>query len=199
MPLVRCISNMNGHEIFWLSHTQQSVRFSKRRTQPACFEYIDTIAGMWLGQPLYWDSWKLFGRLWSYHRESWTKLNFVHNNWNQGCEAGVVRIWSFFGWSRIPNNTGSRSRIFCPISTLEVQLVHFLHHTLKLGIPVELVQFILKLLLKLISYCAPQFPLILTTANFVPFMLRVGVGSRKFWKGRSRIFYLWLRNLRSLI
>jgi len=34
-----------------------------------------------------------------------------------------------FGWSRIPNNTGSRSRIFCQSLTLEVQLDHFLHHT----------------------------------------------------------------------
>jgi len=35
---------------------------------------------------------------------------------------------------------------FCP--TPDVQLDHFLHHTLKLEIPVEMVQFILKLLLK---------------------------------------------------
>jgi len=35
---------------------------------------------------------------------------------------------------------------FCP--TPDVQLDHFLHHTLKLGIPVEMVQFLLKLLLK---------------------------------------------------
>ena len=39
----------------------------------------------------------------------------------------------------------------------------FLHHTLKLGITVEMVQFRLKLLLKQISCCAPRFPLILTT------------------------------------
>jgi len=55
-----------------------------------------------------------------------------------------------FGWcrSRIPNNTGSWSRIFCPTPTPDVQLDHFLHHTLELGIPVELVHFLLKLLLK---------------------------------------------------
>ena len=56
---------------------------------------------------------------------------------HQGCRAGAVR-------SRIPNNT--RSRIFCP--TPNVQLDHFLHQTPKLGIPVEMVQFLLKLLLK---------------------------------------------------
>ena len=32
--------------------------------------------------------------------------------------------------------------------TPDVQLDQFLHHTLKLGIPVEMVQFLLKLLLK---------------------------------------------------
>jgi len=98
-----------------------------------------------------------------------------------------------FGWnrSRIPDNTGSRSWIFCPTPTPDVQLDHFLHHTLKLGIPVETVEFLLKLLLKQISYCATLFPLILA-ANFIPLMLR----SRRFWKGRSwsRIFYLRLRN-----
>jgi len=50
---------------------------------------------------------------------------------------------------------------------------HFLHHTPKLGVPVEMVRFLLKLLLKQISSCAPRFPLILTA---------------------SRIFYLRLRN-----
>ena len=37
---------------------------------------------------------------------------------------------------------------FCPTPTPDVQLDHFLHHTLKLGMPVELVQFLLKPLLK---------------------------------------------------
>ena len=40
-----------------------------------------------------------------------------------------------FGWSRF-------------LTTLEVQLDHFLHHIPKLVIPVEMVQFRLKLLLK---------------------------------------------------
>ena len=66
-----------------------------------------------------------------------------------------------FGWSRIPNNTTSRSRIFCP--TPDVQLDHFIHHTPKLGIPVEMVQFLLKLFVETeISCCAPRFPLIFT-------------------------------------
>jgi len=40
------------------------------------------------------------------------------------------------------------SRIFCLTPTPEVQLDHFLHHTPKLRIPVEMVQFLMKLLLK---------------------------------------------------
>ena len=42
---------------------------------------------------------------------------------------------------------------------------HFLHHTSKLGIPVEVVQFHLKRLLKQISCCAPRFLLILTAKS----------------------------------
>ena len=52
-----------------------------------------------------------------------------------GCGVGGFR------WSRIPNNTGSR--IFCP--TPDAQLGHVLHHTPKLGIPVEMVQFLSKI------------------------------------------------------
>jgi len=37
---------------------------------------------------------------------------------------------------------------FSPTSIPDVQLDHFLNHTLKLGIPVEMVQFLLKLFLK---------------------------------------------------
>ena len=55
---------------------------------------------------------------------------------------------------------------FCPTPTPDVQLDHFLHHTLKLGMPVELVQFLLKPLLKQRFFCCvPRFPLILTV-NF---------------------------------
>jgi len=56
----------------------------------------------------------------------------------------------FFGWSRIPNNTRSRSRagFFCATPTTEVPLDHFLYHAPKLGIPVEMVQFLMNLLLK---------------------------------------------------
>ena len=57
-----------------------------------------------------------------------------------------------FGWSRnrIPKNSRSRcrSRILCPTLTPDVQLNHFLHHTPELGIPIEMVQIVFKLLLK---------------------------------------------------
>jgi len=49
---------------------------------------------------------------------------------------------------------------FCP--TPDIELDHFLHHTPKFGIPVEMVKFLSKLLLKQISCRAPRFPLILT-------------------------------------
>jgi len=49
-----------------------------------------------------------------------------------------------FGWSRsrIPNNTWSWSRIFSSDSESPIAL--FLHKTPKLGIPIEMVQFLLK-------------------------------------------------------
>jgi len=62
-----------------------------------------------------------------------------------------------FGWSGVPNYTGSRSRIFCPTPTPDVQLDNFLHHTPKLGIPV-----IIYFVETEISCCLPLFPLILT-------------------------------------
>jgi len=56
-----------------------------------------------------------------------------------------------FEWSRILTNTRSRSRIFS--STLEVQLDQFLHHTPKLGIPVEMAH------IREFLLCLPRFPL----------------------------------------
>jgi len=41
---------------------------------------------------------------------------------------------------------GVRVRFFCP--TPDVQLDHFLHHPLELGIPVQMVHILLKLLLR---------------------------------------------------
>jgi len=76
-----------------------------------------------------------------------------------GAGLGVARSRRFVR-SRIPNNTGSRSRIFCP--TPDVQFDHFLHHIPKFGIPLEMVQFLLKLMLKQISCGVTRFSLILT-------------------------------------
>jgi len=57
---------------------------------------------------------------------------------------GLTRVAEseVFGWSRIINNTGRRSRIF--LSDSVCPLGSFLHHTPKFGIPVEMVQFLLK-------------------------------------------------------
>jgi len=94
---------------------------------------------------------------------------------------------------------GVRVRFFCP--TTDVRLDHFVHYTLELGIPVEMVQFLLKLLLKQISCCVPRFPLILTVKFHSIYVkesesdiLEAGVrdGSRKLWK--CQVFYLRHRN-----
>jgi len=71
---------------------------------------------------------------------------------DQGCGVGVgvgvVRSRRFLGGVGVGFLTtpGIGIGYFCP--TPNLQLDHFLHHTLKLGIPVEMVQFLLKLLLK---------------------------------------------------
>jgi len=70
-------------------------------------------------------------------------------------------------------------------------------------IPVEMVQFLLKLLMKQISFCVPRFPLVLT-ARFHSLDVKEseseilersesGVESEML-ESRSRIFYLRLRN-----
>ena len=66
------------------------------------------------------------------------------NGWNQGC--GVVWIRRFLGGVGFLTTLGVGVGLFSP--TPDVQLDHFLHHTPKLGTPVEMVQFLLKLLLK---------------------------------------------------
>ena len=71
-----------------------------------------------------------------------------------------------------------RVGFFCP--TPDVQLDHFLQHIPKLGILDEMVQFLLKLLLKQISCCALRFPLLLP-AKFQS--TDVKGRNQKFWKG----------------
>ena len=74
--------------------------------------------------------------------------------------------------------------IFCP--TPDVQMDLLLYHTPKLGIPVEMGQFLLKFLLEQISCCAPWFPLISTAKLHSLYVKKSRVGSQKFWKGWSR-------------
>ena len=84
---------------------------------------------------------------------------------------------------------GAGVRFFCPTPTPDVQLDYFLHHTPKLGIPVETVQFLLKLLLKQNSCCVPRFPLILT-AKFHSLYVKEsesGVGSEIVVRSRVGI------------
>ena len=75
----------------------------------------------------------------------------------QGCGVGFFGVESD-SWQPWESESDFLSDSGCSVGT-------FLRHTLKLGIPVEMVQFLLKLLLKQSSCCAPRFTLILTT-NF---------------------------------
>jgi len=68
----------------------------------------------------------------------------------QGC--GVARSWRFLGGVGVFTTPGAGVGIFCPTSSPEVQLGHFLHHSAKLGIAVAVVPFLLKLLLKQIIF-----------------------------------------------
>jgi len=77
-----------------------------------------------------------------------------------------LRSRRFLGGVRFLATMGVRVGFFR--WTSDVQLDHFLHQTPKLGIPVATVQFLLKLLLKHISCCAPCFPFI-STAKFNSF------------------------------
>ena len=65
---------------------------------------------------------------------------------NQGRGAGVVRSRRFLGGVGFLTTLGVG--VFCPTPSPNVQLDDFLHHTPKLGIPVVMVQFLPKLLLK---------------------------------------------------
>jgi len=86
---------------------------------------------------------------WSLHIVTQVDILFARY---KGCGVGVgiVKSRSFSGGVGVGflATLGVGVGYFCPTPTPEVQLDHFLHHTLKLGIPVEIVQFILKLLLK---------------------------------------------------
>jgi len=60
-----------------------------------------------------------------------------------GCGVGV-----FMGGIGFLTTSGVGVEFFCRTPTPEVRLYHFLHHTLKLGIFVEMAQFLSKLLWK---------------------------------------------------
>ena len=102
-------------------------------------------------------------------------FKFTHSV-NQGC--GIGGFWGV--GVEFLTTLGVGVVFFCPTPIADVQLDHFLHHTPKLGIPVEMVQFLLKLLLKqTILAVHPDFHWFYKP-NFIPFMLRSR--SRKFWR-----------------
>jgi len=62
--------------------------------------------------------------------------------------VGVVRNRRCLGGVGFLTTLGVGVGFFCPTPTSDVQLDLFLHHTHEMGILVEIVQFLLKLLLK---------------------------------------------------
>jgi len=74
----------------------------------------------------------------------WRKLFSIGLSCRQGCE--VVTSRRFLGGVGFLTTLGVGVGFFCP--TPDVQLEHFLHRVLKLGIPVEMDQFLLNLSLK---------------------------------------------------
>jgi len=146
----------------------------------------------------------------------WTQINYHCPYWKNGSvllRSGCVRIrvrvliwtkglrsrsWSrkeseVFGWSRsrIPNKTWSWSRIFLFDSDFGWPVGSFFTSHSQLRIPVEMVQFLLKVLLnQIFSCCVPRFPLILT-AKF--YSLYVNESESEILESRSRKFYLRLR------
>jgi len=92
------------------------------------------------------------------------------------------KVSEVYGWirSRIPNKTGSRSRLFCP--TPDLRLDHFLDHTsignfcwngtisFKNFVETE------------ISCCVPRFPLILTAKFHSLYVKESGVEVGNFGK-----------------
>ena len=78
---------------------------------------------------------------------------------------------------------------FVPTPTPEIELDHFLHHTPKLGIPVEMAQFLLKHLLKQRFLAVHHDFHWFYQPNFSPFMLRSRSreSQSKIWKVGSDI------------
>jgi len=61
----------------------------------------------------------------------------------------------FLGWSRIPKNTRSRCRIFCPTPKLHLNI--FLHHTSKLGFLLKWYNLFSNFIETVNFCCAPRF------------------------------------------
>ena len=91
---------------------------------------------------------------------------------------------------RFLTTLGIRIRFFLSDFDSRCPIGSFLHHT-KLGIPVEMLQSLLKLLFQQISCYAPQFPLILTAKFHSLYVKDLGAGN--FRKSESDILPLPLQ------
>jgi len=129
---------------------------------------------------------------------------------HQSYGIGVVRSRRILSGARFLTTQGVVVKLFVRLWLRKPNWIIFSHHTPKLGIPVEMVQIFIKLLLKqriIPVYHDFHWVLVATkflTAKHHSFMLkspsrqflkgRSRGGSRKFWKSRSwsksRTFYL---------
>ena len=120
--------------------------------------------------------------LWTKQKLERTRIDFLH-------------LWPGLR-SRVGFLTTLGDGFFCP--TPKVQLDHFLHHTPKLGIPVEMVQFLMKLLSKqriLALYRDFHWVFVATkflTAKLYSLYVKESEilerSESEIWKGRSRKF-----------
>ena len=102
---------------------------------------------------------------------AWHSKNSQKLNWFAVFHVSIWGAWSFV-WGAKTQGCGVGSlttlgvAFFCPTLIPDVQLDHFLHHSPKLGIPVEMVPISFEIFVETgIFCCEPRFPLI-STAKF---------------------------------
>ena len=115
-----------------------------------------------------------------------------------------------FGWSRIPTTLGVEVAVefFVRPRPRKCNWINFLHQAPKLGIHIEMVQFLLKFFWNreflLCAAISIEFYKLLQNCwqpNFIHFMFRNRSRCRRFWRGRSwsQTFQLRLRNPESIL
>ena len=125
--------------------------------------------------------WKMVCAFISQGKRSFSKNEQRSTIRQNGLNSLILKSMKFYVKCALPAGLWSR-RFLCEVGffwpTPDVRLDHFLHHIPKLGIPIEMVRCLPKLLEREISCCALRFPIFL-------FPLCWGVGNF----GMSRVGY----------